>query len=198
MDCQAVLQGKARVAIASLRDRRVSLKLSGKRRESVAEVVEEAEHLVARKSVLHHHKAHEVQTEVPPDRGWLDSLGVVCLGSLCTRRPLMFGFALEFIGPDTPNGREMTRLWQYEEYRRVSRVITTEWGIGFLLEAAARVVIVYDTSTGSALASSKVTPFVWVAVLSAWTVAYGALQKRKGERLVAASETPGTSSADPQ
>ena len=125
-------------------------------------------------------------------------LGVVCLGSLCTRRPLMFGFALEFIGPDTPNGREMTRLWQYEEYRRVFRVITAVWGIGFLLEAAARVVIVYDTSTGTALASSKVTLFVWVAVLSAWTVAYGALQKRKGERLAAASETPGTSSADPQ
>jgi hypothetical protein len=48
------------------------------------------------------------------------------------------------------------------------------------------------------LASSKVTPFVWVAVLSAWTVAYGARQKRKGEQLAAASETPGTSSADPQ
>jgi hypothetical protein len=125
-------------------------------------------------------------------------LGVACLGSLCTRRPLMFGFALEFVGPDTPNGREMTRLWQYEEYRRVFRVITTVWGIGFLLEAAARVGIVYDTSTGTALASSKVTPFAWVAVLSAWTVAYGARQKRKGEQLAAATEVPGTSSADPQ
>lgn len=125
-------------------------------------------------------------------------LGVACLGSLCTSRPLMFGFALEFIGPDTPNGREMTRLWQYEEYRRIFRVITTVWGIGFLLEAATRVVIVYDTSTGTALASSKVTPFVWAAVLSAWTVAYGARQKRKGERMAAASEIPGTSSADPR
>jgi hypothetical protein len=125
-------------------------------------------------------------------------LGVACLGSLCTRRPLMFGFALEFTGPDTPNGREMTRLWHYEEYRRVFRVITTVWGVGFLLEAAVRVVIVYDTSTGTALASSKVTPFGWVAVLSAWTVAYGARQKRKGEQQAAASETPGTSSADHQ
>jgi hypothetical protein len=72
------------------------------------------------------------------------------------------------------------------------------WGVGFLLEAAARVGIVYDASTGTALASSKVTPFVWAAVLSAWTVAYGARQKRKGEQLAAASEMPGTSSADPQ
>ena len=51
---------------------------------------------------------------------------------------------------------------------------------------------------GTALASSKVTPFVWVAVLSAWTLAYGARQKRKGEQQAAASEIPGTSSADPQ
>jgi len=128
-------------------------------------------------------------------------LGVACLGSLCTRRPLMFGFALEFIGPDTPNGREMTSLWQYEEYRRIFRVITAVWGVGFLLEAAVRVVIVYNASTGTALASSKVTPFIWVSALSAWTVAYGARQKKKGERLAADSEAPRTkqpSSADPQ
>ena len=43
-------------------------------------------------------------------------LGVACLGSLCTRRPLMFSFAMEFTGPDTPNGREMTKLWQYAEF----------------------------------------------------------------------------------
>lgn len=125
-------------------------------------------------------------------------LGVACLGSLCTRRPLMFGFAREFTGPDTPTGREMTRLWQYEEYRRLFRVITTVWGVGFLLEAALRVVIVYGTSTGIALTSSKVTPFVWVAGLSAWTVAYGARQKRKGERLAAASEIPLTSGVNPE
>jgi hypothetical protein len=122
-------------------------------------------------------------------------LGVAFLGSLCTRRPLMFSFALEFIGPDTPNGREMTGLWQYEAYRRIFRLFTIVWGVGFLLEAAFRVVIIYGTSTGTALASSKVTPFVWVAGLFAWTVAYGTRQKRKGERLAAASETPPTSSA---
>ena len=79
--------------------------------------------------------------------------GVACLGSLRARRPLMFSLALEFTGPDTAKGQEMTRLWQYEGYRRVFRVITAVWGVGFLLEAALRVVIVYNTSTGTALAS---------------------------------------------
>ena len=111
--------------------------------------------------------------------------GLACLGSLWRRHPLIFSFALEFTGPDTAKGREMTRLWRYEGYRRVFRIITAVWGIGFLLEAALRVVIVYNTSTGTALASSKVMPFVWGAVLSAWTVAYGTYRKKKGERMAA-------------
>src|SRR5215472_18626760 len=121
--------------------------------------------------------------------------GLGCLVSLRARRPLMFSFALEFVGPDTANGREMTRLWQYEEYRRVFRVITVVWGVGFLVEAAIRVVIVYNTSTGTALAISKVLPFVWAAIFCAWTFADGAQQKRKGERLEAAATAAEAASA---
>ena len=114
--------------------------------------------------------------------------GVACLGSLWARHPLMFSFAREFTGPDTAKGQEMTRLWQYEGYRRIFRVITLVWGVAFLLEAALRVVIVYNTSTGTALAISKATPFVFFAVMSAWTVAYGTHHKRKGERMAAAGQ----------
>jgi hypothetical protein len=125
--------------------------------------------------------------------------GLACLGSLRARHPLMFTLVLEFTGPDTAKGREMTMFWQDERYRRVFRIITAVWGIGFLLEAALRVLIVYNTSTGTALASSKVTPFLWAAIFSAWTVAYGVRQKAKGERLAAAaaSEAPGTSQVPP-
>jgi len=114
--------------------------------------------------------------------------GVACLGSLWARHPLMFSFAREFTGPDTAKGQEMTRLWQYEGYRRIFRVITVVWGVAFLLEAALRVVIVYNTSTGTALAISKATPFVFFAIMSAWTVAYGTHHKRKGERMAAAGQ----------
>lgn len=111
--------------------------------------------------------------------------GVACLGSLWARQPLMFSFAREFTGPDTAKGQEMTRLWQYEGYRRVFQVITAVWGVALLIEAALRVVIVYNTPAGTALAISKVTPFVFVAIMSAWTVAYGARQKKRGERMAA-------------
>ena len=113
--------------------------------------------------------------------------GVACLGSLWARHPLMFSIAREFTGPDTAKGQEMTRLWQYEGYRQVFRVITAVWGVAFLIEAALRVVIIYNTSAGTALAISKFSPFVFAAIMSAWTVAYGTHRKRKGERMAAAS-----------
>jgi hypothetical protein len=74
----------------------------------------------------------------------------------------------------------MVQLWRHEEFRHVFRVITAVWGAGFLLEAAVRVVIVESTSTGTALASSQVTPILWAAVLSGWTVAYGNHRRKQG------------------
>jgi len=109
--------------------------------------------------------------------------GVACLGSLSAQRPLVYSLALEFVGPDTAKGREMTLFWQHEGFRRSFRVITAVWGAAFLLEAALRVVIVYSTSTGTALAISTVTPFVFAGTMVAWTIGYGALQKKKTERM---------------
>jgi intracellular septation protein A len=113
--------------------------------------------------------------------------GVVCLGSLSARRPLMFAFALEFIGPDTGQGRQMVQLWQFEGFRRIWRTITAVGGCVFLFEAALRVLIVYTTSTGTALALSKITPFVFSGLFAGWTFGYGTYQKRKGERMAAAA-----------
>jgi hypothetical protein len=130
------------------------------------------------------HSARPVMVEGSVPTG---VFGVGLLGSLRTPCPLMYGLALEFAGPGSAQGREMTRLWRYDGYRRVFRTITAVWGAAFLLEAALRIVVIYSTSTGTALALSKVTPWIWVGVLSAWTVAYGQRQKRKGERMAAAA-----------
>jgi hypothetical protein len=114
--------------------------------------------------------------------------GLACLGSLRARRPLLYVFALEFMGADTAKGREFASLWQYQEFRHTFRVMTTVWGVGYLIEAAVRVLIVEHTSTGTAFASSKITPYIFAAILSAWTAAYGIRQRRKGERLAAAGK----------
>lgn len=114
---------------------------------------------------------------------------VALLGSLLTSRPLMFRLATEFIGPDTAKGREMTMLWQrYEGFRRIFRIITAVWGAAFVIEAALRVVVAFNASTGTALAISTATPFVFLGILSAWTLAYGRRNRKRAERMVASGE----------
>ena len=112
--------------------------------------------------------------------------GLLCLGSLWSQRPLIFRFALEFMGPDTERGREFADLRQYKEFRRAFVVITVVWGTAYLVEAAVRVLIVQETSAGTALAVSKVLPYAVAGVLIVWTVGYGRLQKRRGDRMAAA------------
>jgi hypothetical protein len=112
--------------------------------------------------------------------------GLVCLGSLWTSRPLMYRFAVEFIGPDTPKGRDFADRWQYAGFRRVFRVMTVVWGLAYLVEAAARVVIVENTSVGTALTVSKIMPYAVAGVLVAWMIMYGQRAKRKAERAAAA------------
>jgi hypothetical protein len=109
--------------------------------------------------------------------------GVLCLASLWSSRPLIFRFALEFKGPDTPKGRDFADLWRYAGFRHPFRVITAVWGVAYIAEAAARIVIVETTSTGSALVVSKAMPFVIAGLLVGWMAVYGQRAKRRGERV---------------
>ena len=114
---------------------------------------------------------------------------VVCLISLLAGRPLMFRFALEFYGPDTPRGRSFADRWRSPGFRHAFRVITLVWGIAYLAEAAARVIIVETTSTGTALSISKAMPYAVTALLVVWMIGYGQRAKRTAQRSSAARTT---------
>ena len=58
--------------------------------------------------------------------------GLVCLGSLWSRRPLIYRFAQEFMGAGTPRGRDFADGWRYPGFRRVFRVFTVVWGVAYL------------------------------------------------------------------
>src|SRR5690348_13054042 len=114
--------------------------------------------------------------------------GLLCLASLWARRPLIYRFALEFIGADTPKGREFASLWQYHGFRHAFRLYTVVWGVAYLAEAAARIIIVETTSTSTALTVSKVMPYVVGAAIIAWMIAHGRHARREGERLAAEAQ----------
>jgi hypothetical protein len=124
--------------------------------------------------------------------------GVLCLASLRSRRPLIFRFAHEFMGGDTPRGREFDSLWQYPGFRHVFWLFTVVWGVTYLAEAAARVVIVETTSTGTALVISKVMPYAVSGVLVAWMVLYGRRARRRGERMAAQAQAAEAMTAEAQ
>ena len=124
--------------------------------------------------------------------------GLLCLGSLWASRPLIYRFAIEFIGADTPKGRDFESLWRYPGCRRTFRLFTVVWGVTYLAEAAARVIIVETTSTGTALTVSKVMPYVVAAALVAWMIAYGRHARREGERLAAEAQAAEAQAAEAQ
>lgn len=110
---------------------------------------------------------------------------LACLASVRAKQPLIYRFAVELLGPDTPKGRDVVAAWRYPGFRRAFRVITLAWGVAYLVEVAARLAIVETTSTGIALVCSKLVPYACALVLSAWTLAYGEHEKKKAERLAA-------------
>jgi uncharacterized membrane protein len=113
--------------------------------------------------------------------------GFVCLGSLWSARPLMFRFAIEMMGADTPNGRDFADKWRYEEFRRAFVIITVVWGLAFLVEALIQLVIIQVASTDVAKTTSNFLPLIVIGVVVVWNIAYGKRGQRKGQLAEAAS-----------
>ncbi len=118
------------------------------------------------------------------------------LGSLLAPRPLMFHFAQESMGRDTPKGREFADRWQYPGFRHAFRVMTVVWGVTYLAVAAAHIVIVETQSAGTALSISKVLPYVVLAILISWTILYAKRGQRQGKRADAAQRAARAASPD--
>ncbi len=109
------------------------------------------------------------------------------LGSLRARRPLMFYFALESMGRDTPKGRDFAQRWHSRPgFRHSFRVMTVVWGITFLAVAAALIVAIETQSVGTAKSLNNVLPYVVIGLLVAWTIVYAKRGQRKGAQADAA------------
>lgn len=117
--------------------------------------------------------------------------GALCLGSLWTRRPLMFRFAIEFMGADTPQGRDFADKWRYAEFRHAFRVTTVVWGLSYLVEAAVQLVIVELASTAVAKTTSNILPLIFLGAVIAWNVSYARRGQRRGQLAEAAARARG-------
>jgi len=118
--------------------------------------------------------------------------GLVFLGSFLLPRPLMFYFGRQFAtGGDPPRIARWEGLWQYESFRHGNRVMTAVWGIGFVLEAAARVALVFVLSVSVFLVVSPIVAYVVLFGLISWTIRYGRAGARRGRALAEEAHAQG-------
>ncbi len=109
--------------------------------------------------------------------------GLVFLGSFLLRRPLMFYFGRQFAtGGEAKRMARWEGLWQYESFRHGMLVMTAVWGIGFMLEASARVALVFVLSVSAFRVVSPIMVYAVLLGLIFWTISYGRAAAREGRR----------------
>jgi hypothetical protein len=103
------------------------------------------------------------------------AFGVGCLLSLTARRPLIFYFGQAFSGGrHSAEGAELDADYErYDEARFFWRTVTTVWGLTHIALAAILAVIVWTSSTGTALTFNRTVPWVLTGGLLAWAFWWG-------------------------
>ncbi|PZS09504.1 MAG: hypothetical protein DLM70_01570 [Chloroflexi bacterium] len=106
--------------------------------------------------------------------------GLVFLASLLRGRPLAFYFGRQFATQgEKARMAYWDSLWQYPGFRYSQRVITLVWGIGWILDAAIRVLLVFVLSVTAFMIVSQILFFAVFIALFMWTMAYARRKSRE-------------------
>ncbi|MBV9313626.1 MAG: hypothetical protein JO100_07685 [Pseudonocardia sp.] len=97
--------------------------------------------------------------------------GLVFLVSCLVRRPLNYYAALRLAGPDGA-AKLRARAESMPEVRHRFLVMGLVWGVGLLVEASARVPLIYLLSLDVAVGVSTVLQIAAYSLLIGWTVRY--------------------------
>lgn len=111
--------------------------------------------------------------------------GLALLVSLFLPRPIMYYFGRYFAaGNDPTSVARFNTLWQNENVRRMMRVMTAVWGVGFLLEAAIRIFLVLTLSVAQFLVISPFVIYGIIALLIIWTFRYSRAGRQRSAELM--------------
>jgi hypothetical protein len=103
------------------------------------------------------------------------AFGIACVVSLGRRRPLIFYFAQTFYGGrHSAAGAELDADYiRFQDARSFWRTVTVVWAICYFVEAAALVIVVQTSSSGTALVFNRIAPTLVSALLLAWAFWWG-------------------------
>ena len=108
---------------------------------------------------------------------------LVALSSFAWPRPMMFYVGRQFAAGDHPVAvQAFNASWQSPYARRAFRIMTLVWAVGWLSEAALKVIMVLTLSIPQVLAISPIVFHGITLGLIAWTIAYGTGVRRRQQR----------------
>jgi hypothetical protein len=109
-------------------------------------------------------------------------LSLVCLSSLAWPRPLLFFIGRDFTaGHDPARVAEFNAVWERPGARRVFRIMTWVWGLGWLGEFVLKVVLVTILTIPQALVVGPIESNGITVALILWTIRYANESQRRGE-----------------
>lgn len=110
------------------------------------------------------------------------ALALVCLASLLWPRPLLFFIGRDFAaGHDPAHVAEFNAMWARPGARRVFRVMTIVWGLGWLAEFALKIVLVLTLTIPQVLVVGPIESNGITIALILWTIRYANESRRRGE-----------------
>jgi hypothetical protein len=110
------------------------------------------------------------------------ALAIVCLASLLWRRPLLFFIGRDFsAGHDPARVAEFNALWERPGARRVFRVMTVVWGLGWLGEFLLKIALVLTLAIPQVLVVGPIESNGITIALILWTIRYANESRRRGE-----------------
>ncbi|MFI9002028.1 VC0807 family protein [Streptomyces sp. NPDC053541] len=131
---------------------------------------------------------HSTRALLVKDSAVTGLFGVLCLATLLAPRPLMFYFGRRFSTDGTPESHAWWNgLWRFEGFRTVMRRMTIVWGLAYLAEAAARVVLSYLLSVGAMVVVNPVLIYGTLGLLVLWTVRTARRSRAEGAARAAAA-----------
>jgi len=115
------------------------------------------------------------------------ALAIVCLSSFLWPRPLLFFIGRDFTaGHDPARIAEFNALWDRPAARRVFRVMTAVWGLGWLGEFVLKAALVLTLTVPQALLVGPIESNGITIALILWTIRYANESRGRGEAARAA------------
>lgn len=110
------------------------------------------------------------------------AIGACFIFSLFMRRPLIYHLSKRFLMH--LNADQLEHNWGIPSYRFGFRLITFVWGIALLLEAAARIFLIYELSVETFLVLSKFMLYGTIGCTAVWTIGYRRYLVKKNEHYI--------------